>query len=281
MRLSSSVLRWSLVYSPLISAHNVLITRDAQTVTVYAPAPSSAPSASYTTDSTLIDSTLNSTNHFRGQHNATVLTWNTSLADAASSWASNCQWKHSGGPTGENLALGYPDMTSAIDAWGIERDLYDFNAPTGFSKATGHFTQLVWKDTASVGCAAVDCTGKNSLKGFVVVCEYWPPGNMVGQENAFFRANVQEQVHVESPQSSVLILPTTTTSSVTPATTTRTAAVVEVVTSANYMATKPRARSTVWALGEEAAADQLEVKSRGLWAMGVALAAMVVAGAVG
>jgi hypothetical protein len=92
---------------------------------------------------------------------------------------------------------------------------------------------------------------------------------------------VQEQVHVESPQSSVLILPTTTTSSVTPATTTRTAAVVEVVTSANYMATKPRARSTVWALGEEAAADQLEVKSRGLWAMGVALAAMVVAGAVG
>jgi Cysteine-rich secretory protein family len=172
-------------------------------------------------------------------------------------------------------------MTSAIDAWGIERDLYDFNAPTGFSKATGHFTQLVWKDTESVGCAAVDCTGKNSLKGFVVVCEYWPPGNMVGQENAFFRANVQEQVQVGAPQSSLLTLPITTTSSVTPTTTTRAATVVQVVTSANYMATKPRARSTVWALGEEAAADQLEVKSRGLWAMGVAIAAMVVAGAIG
>jgi Cysteine-rich secretory protein family len=281
MRLSSSVLGWSLVYLPLISAHNVLSNRDAQTVTVYAQAPSSPPSASYSTDSILIDSTLNSTNHFRDQHNATSLTWNTSLADAASSWASKCQWKHSGGPTGENLALGYPDMTSAIDAWGIERDLYDFNVPTGFSKATGHFTQLVWKDTTSVGCAAVDCNSKNSLKGYVVVCEYWPPGNMVGQENAFFRANVQGQVQLEAPQSSVSILPIKTTSSVTPTTTTRTATVAQVVTSANYMPTKPRAGSTVWALGEEAAADQLEVKSRGQLAMGVAIAAMVVAGAIG
>lgn len=191
---------WALLYLPLTSARRSITIRNVpSTVTITAPAPSSPPSESYTTDSKLIDSALNSTNHFRAQHNAPPLTWNTSLADAAASWASNCQWKHSNGPTGENLALGYPDMASAIDAWGNERDMYDFGASVGFSKETGHFTQLVWKETESMGCAAVDCKGKNDLKGHIVVCEYWPPGNMVGEGNKYFRKNVEAKVEVKTP----------------------------------------------------------------------------------
>lgn len=42
-------------------------------------------------------------------------------------------------------------------AWGDEGDIYDFGLPTGFSEETGHFTQLVWKATTQVGCAAVNC----------------------------------------------------------------------------------------------------------------------------
>lgn len=278
MRLSPSTLGWTFLYSPLVSAQSPGLKRDAKVVTVTVSAPTSAPSVSYTTQPALIDSALNSTNQFRNQHNAAALTWNTSLANAASSWASNCQWKHSGGPTGENLAIGYPDMTAAIDAWGNERAHYDFGAPTGFGEKTGHFTQLVWKDTTSLGCAAVDCSGKNSLKGYMVVCEYWPPGNVVGQNNAYFRTNVQAQVHGEARRSSESIKQEVTSLSSTQMTA---ATLVRVATSAEFMATSTRARSTAWALGEEAAADQLEAKSMGRWAFGVAVAAMAVAGAIG
>ncbi len=47
---------------------------------------------------------------------------------------------------------------------------YNF-ANGGFSGATGHFTQLVWKDTTRIGC------GYNfgcSMKTYV--CNYDPPG---------------------------------------------------------------------------------------------------------
>jgi Cysteine-rich secretory protein family len=282
MKLSSSILGWPLLYSYFTFAHTTPNKRDASVVTVYIPAPTSPPSASFTVPSALIGSTLNSTNHFRDQHNARPLTWNTSLAEAASSWGSQCQWQHSGGPTGENLALGYLDMTTAIDAWGKERARYDFKAPTGFSEETGHFTQLVWKETTSVGCAAVDCSGKNGLKGYVTVCEYWPAGNVVGQQNAYFRANVQAQIHEEPPVPRSSILPSQVSlSPTTRSTHTTTATLIEATTNINYMATKTNAKTTAWALGNEAAADQLKAGSRGRWAIGVTVAALVIAGAIG
>lgn len=39
---------------------------------------------------------------------------------------------------------------------------YNFNNP-GFSMQAGQFTQLVWKATTKVGCAAVAC---NNIGGF-------------------------------------------------------------------------------------------------------------------
>lgn len=278
--LSVSILSWLVFIPPLVAADNLLSNRDARTVTVYATAPTSAPSTSYTTQSALVASALNSTNHFRAQHGAIALTWNKSLANAASSWASKCQWRHSGDPTGENLALGYPEMASAVDAWGNERDLYDFSLPTGFSEETAHFTQLVWKDTTSVGCAAVDCSGKNSLKGYLVVCEYWPAGNVVGQGNAFFRASVQERSEAEAPRSSGSVSRVSASSTrcrqppLTPT-------VTPAISSAEFMATSTRAKSTACALREEAAADQPEAKSRVRWAVVLATVAIVVAAAIG
>lgn len=35
----------------------------------------------------------------------------------------------------------------------------------------------MWKNTTSVGCGAKDCDGK----GWLLVCEYDPAGNMVGE----------------------------------------------------------------------------------------------------
>ena len=108
-----------------------------------------------------------------------------------------------GGPYGENLASGYPNTTAAVAAWGDERTHYNF-AAAQFSETTGHFTQLVWKSTTSTGCSATNCEGKGdgSAPGWFVVCEYYPPGNVIGE----FKQNVQSQVKGqggECPQGAV------------------------------------------------------------------------------
>lgn len=46
----------------------------------------------------------------------------------------------------------------------------------------GHFSQIVWKDTKTVGCATVHCpnglanTG-STVSPYFTVCNYGPPGN--------------------------------------------------------------------------------------------------------
>ena len=44
------------------------------------------------------------------------------------------------------------------------------------NKVDGHFTQVVWRDSAKLGCAKNTCSlGGNS--GPLWACEYAPPGN--------------------------------------------------------------------------------------------------------
>jgi uncharacterized protein YkwD len=170
----------------------------AATVTITQAAPTTPESASYTDATDLRTSILNSTNFYRYEHGANFLFWNTSLASYAQNWANKCIWEHSHGPSGENLAQGYVDVTSSVDAWGDERAMYSWKGTqTGFTEATGHFTQLVWKDTTSVGCAAVDCKGVSggNIEGVFLVCEYWPAGNIVGNNDQYFEDNVGKQVN--------------------------------------------------------------------------------------
>ncbi len=163
------------------------------TVAVAPSLPSNAPD--YVSDDRFRAAVLNSTNLFRREHNATAAVWNaTTAAFAAQYLAGNadCTFAHSGGPYGENIAVGYPSVQAAIDAWGNERQIYDFGHP-GFSEATGHFTQLVWKRSTSVGCGRRLCGGKAAgakSTGWYLVCEYWPRGNVIGQ----FGAEVDRQV---------------------------------------------------------------------------------------
>lgn len=128
-------------------------------------------------------------NAFRKLHHASNLSWNDMLANYAANYASQCEFKHSHGPYGENLAAGYPSVNAAISGWYNERGDYSYSNP-GFSYRTGHFTQVVWKSSRQLGCALVECNGKNGTPGNFLVCEYDPPGNVVSVEEEYFSKNV-------------------------------------------------------------------------------------------
>ncbi len=66
--------------------------------------------------------------------------------------------------------------------WYNEKANYDFDS--GVSDAyTGHFTQIVWKETLEIGCA-VKCNGNRCYGS----CNYRKPGNIVGE----FEKNVHD-----------------------------------------------------------------------------------------
>ena len=115
---------------------------------------------------------------------APPLEWSDKLAKVAQSWAhelqkKGCVFGHSpGAKYGENLAagtIGALDPESTVGMWYDEIKLYKF-PNGGFSMETGHFTQLVWTTTTSVGCGQVQCKGND-----IIVCNYDPPGNWEGQ----------------------------------------------------------------------------------------------------
>jgi pathogenesis-related protein 1 len=117
------------------------------------------------------------------------------LAASAQAWADklkstkNCGMAHSGGPEGENLywasawSNGPAQSISpaqVLNAWGSEKANYSHaNNNCAAGKVCGHYTQVVWKNTSSVGCGMAVC---ESPKNQVWVCQYLPAGNYVGQK---------------------------------------------------------------------------------------------------
>lgn len=254
-----SVVSTTLAQSQSVSVISTEVV--AATITITQAAPTTPESASYTDPTDLKTSVLNSTNFYRYEHGANFVYWNTSLADYAQNWANKCQWKHSHGPSGENLAQGYEDVIASVDAWGNERALYSWSgSETGFTEATGHFTQLVWKDTTSVGCAAVDCkdVSGTDIQGVYLVCEYWPAGNIVGDNDHYFQENVGQQVNQGAGFNMA--------SATNPATTTG---------SSQASSTGAAVTSATNGMGSEA--SERVGGRRGWWAMGATVAALVLA----
>ena len=108
--------------------------------------------------------------------------WSTSVQTSAQAWAdhlrdsSHCQLSHENQNTyGENLAAG-TNLTpaQAVDMWASERSSYTYGS--GYSPGTGHYTQLVWRDSVEIGCGMANCGDRSA----VVSCRYSPPGNYIG-----------------------------------------------------------------------------------------------------
>ncbi|CAI5498030.1 unnamed protein product [Closterium sp. Naga37s-1] len=119
------------------------------------------------------------------------LSWDDNVAAAAKQWAdelasSGCKMKHGAAKgLGQNLYWKRPaqlnsgEDRAAVRAWVAEKADWTYSAvPNGCAggKQCGHYTQVVWRGTQRVGCAAAQCADG----GGMWVCDYSPQGNMVG-----------------------------------------------------------------------------------------------------
>ncbi|XP_044188103.1 Golgi-associated plant pathogenesis-related protein 1-like [Thunnus albacares] len=124
---------------------------------------------------------LETHNTYRARHGAQPLTYNSELNAAAQKWADHLLQTNSSehSKSGENIF----NMSSseplkltgkeAVESWYNEIKDYNWGRP-GFSGSTGHFTQVVWKESIELG-VGLATDGNNVF----VVGQYRPPGNML------------------------------------------------------------------------------------------------------
>jgi hypothetical protein len=119
------------------------------------------------------------------------LIWDPGLARSASAWADHLAtsgtFRHAPEndtmPEGENLWAGTPGRftpEAMVDAWAREqrffrRGRFPANSTTGRVADVGHYTQLMWRATHSVGCALAHGSRED-----VLVCRYSQAGNYEG-----------------------------------------------------------------------------------------------------
>jgi uncharacterized protein YkwD len=128
-------------------------------------------------------------NAYRASLGLPPLRWSNRLAVNAQRWAVHLaeigQLEHSG--SGQNLAMaasGTQSLTQLVDLWGSERAYFTNGyfpaiSTTGNWVNVGHYSQMIWRTTTEVGCGFVENYGRD-----VLVCDYNPPGNVMG-ERAF------------------------------------------------------------------------------------------------
>lgn len=129
-------------------------------------------------------------NQVRAQVGLAPLVWDPALAAVAKAWAAKCidaeppaglidhnEGRSAGGAyVGENIygASGTATGAAAVASWASESANYNYASNT-CSDVCGHYTQLVWRETARVGCALHDCP--TLAYGRTVICNYAPGGN--------------------------------------------------------------------------------------------------------
>ncbi|XP_040899179.1 Golgi-associated plant pathogenesis-related protein 1-like isoform X2 [Toxotes jaculatrix] len=143
-------------------------------------------------DSSFQQEFLATHNSYRAKHSTPPLKFNSELSAACQKWADHLLERnslgHSDTKDGENVFT----MSSsaglkltgkeAVDAWYSEIKDYDWKNP-GFTGTTGHFTQVVWKESTELG-VGLATNGKRAF----VVGQYRPAGNMAMP--GYFEKNV-------------------------------------------------------------------------------------------
>jgi uncharacterized protein YkwD len=120
------------------------------------------------------------------------LVWSKDLSLYAQQWAdylanNGCQFKHRGSGDrngknyGENIAYssaGY-SLLEGSKAWYSEIQKFQNVTLNGTNwYDTGHYTQMVWRNTKEVGMGLAKCSNGATI----VVANYNPPGNYMGEK---------------------------------------------------------------------------------------------------
>jgi uncharacterized protein YkwD len=139
-------------------------------------------------------------NYHRARHCAPPLKISQRLNKIAQSYAEHLAatstFEHSGNKfegqqMGENLYMQWishgrvkASGRAAVKSWYDEVALHNFDKPK-FSKETGHFTQMVWKDTKRMGVGVAFSPDGREV---YIVANYFPAGNIVSP--GYFEKNV-------------------------------------------------------------------------------------------
>lgn len=121
-----------------------------------------------------------------------AFSWSERLANDAYNWAQQLARQGSlthasreqRGQAGENLWMGPAERFSAQTIFGtflaekrhFTNGVFPNVSKTGRWRDVGHYTQVIWRGSREMGCAAV----RNERDEFLV-CRYWPAGNWHGQ----------------------------------------------------------------------------------------------------
>ncbi|WP_326556399.1 CAP family protein [Micromonospora sp. NBC_01796] len=151
-----------------------------------------------TTDQVFLENMVASVNHYRAKHGVPPVTLDDTLVDYAKSRASLIS-------TEEGLSRGHADLDhtygenlswhastdetpagaeDATSGWYGEITDYNFGDPSSSGPgATGHFTQLVWRETTKVGFGRASGKGGEWWETYIVAT-FYPAGNMQGEYEA-------------------------------------------------------------------------------------------------
>ena len=114
------------------------------------------------------------------------LKWSNKLAARAEEWAKTLAATGASrmqGIPGQNIAYtgppGHAKGADVVAAWSAEASNYDRekNACIDPKLRCNHYTQVVWRDSSSLGCATAHDAQRD-----IWVCDYDPPGNNVAEK---------------------------------------------------------------------------------------------------
>ena len=125
---------------------------------------------------------LEAHNAVRAHVGVPPLVWSDQLAEVAQDWANHLiatgALSHRlNNRYGENIYTisgGTATPQEVVDLWAKEARGYDIRS-NSCSGVCGHYTQIVWGKTRAVGCAVA-----KGLSREIWVCNYDPPGNVIG-----------------------------------------------------------------------------------------------------
>lgn len=134
---------------------------------------------------------LQAINKYRKNHKVAALKYNIELDSIAQKWAdrlastnslSHSSSTYKGERLGENCFKNWSSKNASIsgnevaDSWYSEIKDYNFNTNSGSN--TGHFTQLIWKESKEIG---IGLSVSRDGKSCVVVANFYPAGNFKGR----------------------------------------------------------------------------------------------------